>query len=344
MKKRLTSLMMNLPTVDDVSVTAVPEWVHLMPAGTFSGADGRGPYIAGDLQQIVAQFRNSGRKLPLDINHSTDKLGTQGFESPAVGWIVDMEAREDGIWGKVEWNARGKSAIGDREYGYLSPALFVTEGKPHRVIEIGRASLTNDPNLKLNSLHTANLTGEPDMEEELRKALGLPEDADAAAILAAVAEKTLHSATLAKVVETAGVNIDASGEQIVTSLQSRQSGDDAEKVELRKTVTELQSKVTILTNDTARKTAEAVINRAVEEGKVVPTLREHFISRHMKNAQEVEDEIKLLPSLHSTTLRGYTPKEGGDPALTPEDRHLCELMGLDQAEFAKTKKSQKEMF
>ncbi|NKC04281.1 hypothetical protein HED55_16630 [Ochrobactrum haematophilum] len=64
----------------------------------------------------------------------------------------------------------------------------------------------------------------------------------------------------------------------------------------------------------------------------------------MKNAQEVEDEIKLLPSLHSTTLRGYTPKEGGDPALTPEDRHLCELMGLDQAEFAKTKKSQKEMF
>ncbi|NKC04279.1 hypothetical protein HED55_16620 [Ochrobactrum haematophilum] len=97
MKKRLTSLMMNLPTVDDVSVTAVPEWVHLMPAGTFSGADGRGPYIAGDLQQIVAQFRNSGRKLPLDINHSTDKLGTQGFESPAVGWIVDMEAREDGM-------------------------------------------------------------------------------------------------------------------------------------------------------------------------------------------------------------------------------------------------------
>lgn len=344
MKRRLTSLMMNLPAVDDVSVTAVPEWVHLMPAGTFSGADGRGPYVAGDLQQIVAQFRNAGRKLPIDINHSTDKLGTQGFESPALGWIVDMEAREDGIWGKVEWNARGNAAVSGREYGYLSPALFVTEGKPHRVLEIGRASLTNDPNLKLNSLHTANLTGEPDMEEELRKALGLPEDADAAAILAAVTEKTLHSATLAKVVETAGVNIDASGDQIVTSLQSRQSGDDAEKVELRKTVTDLQSKVTTLTNGAARDKAEAVVNRAVEDGKVVPALREHFISRHMKNAQEVEDEIKLLPSLHSATLRNYKPQESGDPALSPEDQQICELMGIDPAEFAKTKKSHKELF
>ncbi|NKX16153.1 hypothetical protein HGG75_10305 [Ochrobactrum pseudogrignonense] len=156
------------------------------------------------------------------------------------------------------------------------------------------------------------------MEEELRKALGLPEDADAAAILAAVTEKTLHSATLAKVVETAGVNIDASGDQIVTSLQSRQSGDDAEKVELRKTVTDLQSKVTTLTNGAARDKAEAVVNRAVEDGKVVPALREHFISRHMKNAQEVEDEIKLLPSLHSATLRNYKPQESGDPALSPK--------------------------
>ncbi|TNV17857.1 hypothetical protein FIC94_06090 [Ochrobactrum teleogrylli] len=335
--------MMNLPTVESGATAVAPEWVHLMPAGTFSGADGRGPFVADDLQAIIARSIQPGRKLPIDINHSIDKLGTQGIDSPAVGWIVDMEAREDGIWGKVEWNARGATAVGGRDYGYLSPALFVTAREPRRVVEIGRASLTNDPNLKLNSLHTANLTGEPDMEEELRKALGLPEDADAAAILAAVTEKTLHSATLAKVVETAGVQIGATGEQIITLLQSRQSGDDAEKVELRKTVTELQSKVTTLTNGAAKDKAEAVIGRAIEEGKVVPALRDHFISRHMKNAQEVEDEIKLLPSLHSTTLRGYTPKEGGDPALTPEDRQLCELMGLDQAEFAKTKKSQKEM-
>ncbi len=342
MKKHLTFLMMNLPAVEDGASAVAPEWVHLMPAGTFCGVDGRGPFVADDLQRIIERSMQPGRKLPIDINHSTDLLGSQGLDSPAVGWIVAMEARDDGIWGKVEWNARGNAAVAGREYGYLSPALMVTKAHPHRVTEIGRASLTNDPNLKLNSLHTANLTGEPDMEEELRKALGLPENADAAAILAAVAEKTLHSATLAKVVETAGVNIDASGEQIVTSLQSRQSSDDDEKVALRATVTELNTKVTTLTNDAARSKAEAVINRAVEDGKVVPALREHFISRHMKNAQEVEDEIKLLPSLHSSTLRGYVPKDGGDPALTPEDQKICELMGLDPAEFAKNKKSQKE--
>lgn len=343
MKKRLVSLMMNLPTATDAAANVVPEWVHLMPAGTFSGSDGRGPFVADDLEAIISRSLTAGRKLPIDINHSTDLLGTQGHESPALGWIVEMDAREDGIWGKVEWNERGSSAVGGREYGFLSPALFVSESKPHRVQFIGRASLTNDPNLTLNSLHTANLTGDPDMEEELRKALGLPEDADAAAILAAVTEKTLHSATLAKIVETAGVDLTSSDEQIVTSLQSRQSGDDAEKTELKKSLKSLQSQVTTLTNTAAKVTAETVVDRAMQDGKIVPALRDHFISRHMKNAEEVEAEITLLPSLHSGGLKNYRPKEGGNSDLTPEDQQICELMGVDPVKFAETKKTQKEL-
>lgn len=343
MKHHLISLMQNLTVAD-----SAPEWIHLLPAGTFTGVDGRGPYVAGDLQEIITNSIKPGRKLPLDINHSTDKLGTKGHEAPAVGWIIDMEARESGVWGKVEWTEKGRAAVTGREYGYLSPAIMATEKPPHRIAQIARASLTNDPNLTLTSLHTAHFeTGDPEMEEELRLALGLPKDADTAAILAAVTanatDNSTHSATLTRIIEAAGLAKDAGVDAIITTLQSRKAGGDTDKVtELENTVVSLQNARSTLTNDTAKKTAETTIDAAIEGGKIVPALRDRYITRHMKDPADVEAEIKLLPSIHSSTLRNYRPSENGDASLSHEDQKIVELMGLDSAAFAATSKAMKK--
>lgn len=123
----------------------VPEFIHLLPAGTFSGVDGRGPYELGDVAKLIATSLPAGRKLPIDINHSIDLLNKTGKETPAVGWIVALEGRDDGIWGKVEWTAKGQQALADKEYGFVSPVFNAYAAKPHRVVQLLRASLTNDP-------------------------------------------------------------------------------------------------------------------------------------------------------------------------------------------------------
>lgn len=78
---------------------SVPEWIHLVPAGEFRGADGRGPYRLRDAAALITASMGPGRRLPLDENHSTDLAATRGEPAPARGWIVDLQSRPDGIWG-----------------------------------------------------------------------------------------------------------------------------------------------------------------------------------------------------------------------------------------------------
>lgn len=40
-------------------------------------------------------------KLPVDECHATDKAAPDGRQAPARGWIVQMEVRADGLWGRV---------------------------------------------------------------------------------------------------------------------------------------------------------------------------------------------------------------------------------------------------
>lgn len=325
----------------------VPKFIHLLPAGTFSGVDGRGPYDLGDVEKLMAASLPAGHKLAIDINHSIDLLNGTGEETPAVGWIVALEGREDGVWGEVEWTAKGQQAVGGREYGFISPVFTTSAAKPHKLVQLLRASLTNDPNLKLTALHSRNHHlnhGDPEMDEELRKALGLPDAADQAAILAALNAKLAASTgaadLMSRIAEAAGLTKDATGDEVVTALQSRKAkGDDETEIaDLRKQVRELNTRLTTTVTTHAKEKAETVVDRAIEAGKIVPALRDRFIDRHMKDPADVEAEIKLMPSLNSGGLGKRRMIEEGEPALTEADDAVVAMMGLDPKKFAETAK------
>ncbi|WP_026379370.1 phage protease [Afifella pfennigii] len=341
MDKALNSLAHALPAAE-----GVPEWLHLLPAGSFAGEDGRGPYVVKDMQAVIEASIAGGRKLPIDENHAIDHVGAKGGASPARGWVVELQAREDGIWGRVEWTPTGKTLMEERAYGFLSPVFLHTKSKPHRVDKLLRVALTNDPNLaSLKSLHTHE---ETDMEKELREALGLPEDADKDAILkaatAAHAASTSHTALMARLSEISGAAKDASENDLVIALQARVSSsasgeDESEVKELREQVKSLNTQLTQVTAATARKDAEAAIDGAIEAGKLVPALRDHMIARHMKEPGEVETELKAMPALNARSLRDYKPSgEGDGSTLSPDDEAVCSLMGLDPKAFAETSK------
>lgn len=129
----------------------VPEWVHLVPAGTFSGRDGRGPYRLVAPEAVIAASM-AGAPLPIDENHATDHAAASGIPSPARGWIDRLEARPDGIWGHVDWTPTGTALMAEKSYRGISP-VFVHD-KNGVVLRVLRAALTNTPNLDaLATLH-----------------------------------------------------------------------------------------------------------------------------------------------------------------------------------------------
>jgi phage I-like protein len=341
----------------------VPEWIHLTPAGTFSGADGRGPFTLKDAAAVITASMAAG-KLAIDENHSIDKAAPEGRPAPARGWIVEMQLRSDGIWGRVEWTGEGKRLVEDHAYRGISP-VFVAEKAGGKVVKILRAALTNDPNLTLTTLHSRT----PDMDlAKLRQALGLKDDATEEAVLTAVTSHAAIVAAHAALVGAAGLKPEAKPEEVLaqvtahaadagklsaiadhfkaagldlakltpkdleTHLQARGDGNVAQ---LTQTVVSLQAQLTTLQLAGAKEKAEAFVDGAIAAGKPIKPLRDHYVARHQKDAAAVETEINGMVSIKAGGIV-QTPRTEGQ-ALDADELAACNLMGIDPVKFAETK-------
>ena len=137
-----------------LSTSSVPDWIHLLPTGDIRAIDQRGPYRVGDVTKLIG-LSMAGGKLVLDENHSTDLAAPRGESAPARGWIIELQSRADGVWGRVEWTAEGKRIMASGEYRGVSPVIV--HNKAGDVERLARASLTNTPNFAgLVTLHSAS--------------------------------------------------------------------------------------------------------------------------------------------------------------------------------------------
>jgi len=286
----------------------VPEWLQLLPAREARGADGRGPYFIPDATALMAASLPQGEKLVLDECHATDLAAPQGKSAPARGWIVELQARESGIWGRVEWTGQGRQIITDKQYRGVSPVI--AHRKDGTVTRILRASLTNTPNFAgLASLHQEEHG--MDWKAKLIELLKLDSGADDDAIVAALTKKmeaapenteTALQSALAPIAQAAGLAADAKPEAIVAGVQKLAGGESA-------TITSLQSEVAGLTtalqsvSDAAkRKDAEAFVDGAIREGRVgVKPARDDYVSMHMENPSRAEKLIGAMPILKPGT-------------------------------------------
>ncbi len=320
-----------------------PEWVHLLPAGTFRGVDGRGPYTLADAQAVIDASMTSQR-LAIDVNHSTDIAAPKGGESPARGWIVAMEVRADGIWGRVEWTDPGAAMVAGKEYRGLSPVFLHDKGG--RVLRIMRAALTNTPNLTLTSLNNQETKRMDPVQ--FRAALGLPETADDAAILAAVQQNAqaiaAHASQIAAIARAAGLGEATAPDGLVTALQARQA-EGGEIARMAATITGLETQLRTMQSQQAQAAAVAFIDGAIAAGKPINALREHYITRHMGDAATVETEINALVSINAGGMGQPTGSSGaggggGAVQLTADDEQVIAAMSLDRDAYLKTKQAQ----
>lgn len=106
---------------------------------------------------------------------------------------------QDGIRVRVEWTKAGADAVQGRVYSYFSPEFFADKsGRVTAIPEVGPiGALVNTPAFQRIERLAANLSttnSEPKMQE-IAKALGLPETATEADILAKIAELTGAAST-----------------------------------------------------------------------------------------------------------------------------------------------------
>jgi phage I-like protein len=329
----------------DLPDAGVPDWLHLLPAGLIRTVDGRGPFRVADAGALIKASMAAG-KLAVDECHSIDHAQVRGGSAPARGWITEMEARADGIWGRVDWSGVGRRIMEEREYRGTSPVIFADKGGT--ILSIARASLTNTPNLRgLATLHSE----EPSMDFRawLIEALGLAADADDAAIQAAVngklsgGDKSLQSQVSAIAV-AAGLAADAAPAAVLLGVQQLAAGPDADVVkslqsELATTAIKLQT----MEQAGLRRDATQFVDAAIAEGRVgVKPMRDRYISMHMANPAGTEELVGALPAIGAGAVLPTAPGARDDAGLTEEDRRTATLLSIDPAEFAKDRAAEKE--
>lgn len=303
---------MSLP---DGAAGAPPEWLHLVPAATFKGRDGRGPYHLNNPKAVIARsMQEMGGKILVDENHSTDLAAPNGGSSPALGWIVELQSRANGIWGRVEWNQRGTELMSDKAYRGVSP-VFASD-KSGNVTYIARAALTNTPNLGVTQLH--HQQQETGMDpKELRRLLGLPETASdtevSTQLTGASSALSLHTSVL----KLAGLQDGASNEAILAALRAKTeqlSTHAQQNAELQSKVQALEGKVAtteatrFVENEMTRKvindTLKADLITLHAEGKVdlaksiianLPDVPDDQLSRHSSGADKPNRDAKGKP-------------------------------------------------
>lgn len=295
------------------------QWVHLLPAGVFTGIDGRGPYDATDAEGIIlrSRERSGERRIVVDYNHSTEIRAPKGEESPAAGWIVGMQARQDGVYGLVEWTPQAAEEIAGQQYRYLSPVM--RHGPDGRIDSIKSVALVNRPNLdQLTSLFSeqdSTVTETSDPLALLRKLLGLADDANSDAIVEAV-------------------------RALVESAHAQSRPDPTKFVPIgdyQRVVKELNK----INQGLSRQAAEERVDREIRDRNLFPFMRDWAVTLCMADEAGFDSFVegigrpstqRLLTTSHTAALPSSYHSEGRQAdALTTE---IAANMGFDPKKFA----------
>lgn len=302
------SHVLSIPMSDasDASETTPPEWVELIPAGAFSGRDGRGPYEL-NIGAVLAAFERGGIDLPIDYDHQSLEADAKAGPVPAAGWIKAIEARDGALWGRVQWTPRAAELIAQKEYRYLSPVF--RHDKQGRVLALEGAGLTHYPNLYLSPV--AHTQGAAAMNlKPIAEALGVEGEAD-------VASLTAHAARLKE-------------------AATRQP-DPAQWVPMsqHKAVAE---ELAALQKQIAEEKAEAAVTAAMSAGKLAPAMKEWATDYARRDPEGFAAFVQQAPVIISGDKPAATTVAPNADTLTEEERIACSLLGMSEAEFAAHKK------
>ena len=327
-------------------------WTMLLPAGKASPRDGRGPFIVGgraEMEAILDRTRryHGGTDIVVDYDHQSVFAAKQGAggTARASGWIKELEIREDGIYGRIEWTAAAAAAIKAGEYRYLSPVIPHT--KAGRVVMILNAALTNSPALEMEAVaasaalpNAAVLNAlmqvekapmdpnETDPARKLAAMLGMPADSAADAVQARLAEIMALAKALPSMASIATMSAEPDPAAYVPMAVFQATA--AELNRTRQGVT--------------KEAAERHVDKHITTGRLAPFMREWAVGLCTSNMPAFDAfAAKVGPAFTSivqSQFKGGIPDTGGHAgALTAEETAVCSTLGIAPESYLKTRKA-----
>lgn len=310
-----------------------PDWIMVMPAGQVTCNDGR-EFVNDQPEAMVEAFNANPLDLPVDFEHGSEVLRGSGQRYDVAGYVKELQARPEGLFARIEWSKKGRAAIEDGEYKYVSPS-FLYSGKTGRALRLDSVALTATPAISSLPALASRRPGSPQPHKEEtamdRKALcaklGLdPDKVSDDAILAAIGElqsdvKTLRasaeSPSLDKFVPRADYDkVAGERDEAKQALASRHAEDSKAK-------------------------AEALVSKGIEDGKIAPASKEFYLTMCAKEGglKEVETFLASAPKVMPSKPDVKDPPDTNKANLTAEQRKVAKQLGMSAEDYAEQLKA-----
>lgn len=265
-------------------------------------------------------------------------LDTEHDHGISNGWVLDMEARDDGLYIKWDFTTRGKELVASKLYKYFSSwidvALDISTGKRTYPVFFG-AALTNNPALNIMSevhLEKKGSTGSP--SETVNEA--------------GVAGNKEHAMDLEKILEAINGLSEADRIRLNVQLSTTKKPDvtqeqilqlSSENAVLKTTVTELSTSLKEITTRITLEHKNAVIKEAIEAGRIIPADKKSWEDRYDAAPKVVEEILNNLPK--AVDLSTHGSGEGTEITLSTDDVEAAKNLGISVEEYKATIKGGK---
>lgn len=336
-RSKLKDLVLDATEVVLSAEGAAPTRIRLAAFG--KNETTKGPFVLtkADAEKMVATSKARGIKPHADYEHAAVHASQKGTEAPAAAWY-DLELGQDGLYAaNLEWTKPALARLTNREYRYVSP--WFGQREDGTVASFRNFALTNRPAMDgLAPLVATDDASEdeaqppekPKMDPTLLKMLLLSEDATEAQVAARIS--SLNSEREAVFTATGTKDLPAALASIETAKREAA------------TAKELKAKLDEVTKGAAQKERDMLLSEAIASGAIPPNMKEFWASETMSLEQlkAYVEKAPKTPGKKGAAAGKDDPKEKDpkeiDLALTDEDKHTAQVMGISEEDFAKHKK------
>ena len=313
------------------------EEIKILPLGEVKTTKGNFYVDEQSVNAMKEYFKKRGLDIVVDYEHQSlsDKKALAG------GWIKDFYIKDNCVVAKVEFTDIAKQEIENKQYKYLSPTLFLKNGKPIRLHSV---ALTNTP--AIDNMYPLFLS--EDLKEELEgddikmdikkilEFLGLNENA--------TEEDVLKKLEELKANETVEEDLNnemqlSSNKEIISILGLKENATEEEiKNGLLNLKNNTVSKTEFLAlkEEMVKKEVNNILDEALKVGKIVPAQRDSFMKLALSD-RDTFDEIMKNQKRVSPIGVTYSDKltEEGKKELEDIDIQACKDFGLTEEDYKK---------
>lgn len=277
------------------------DWIKLTPRGAFTARDGRS--FVTSPEKLVERFKADGVAVPIDVDHATATRSSKGESAPAVGWIEELQARADGLYGRVNWLTEGLRILKERTHRYISPAF--------RADETGNATW----------LHSAALVASP--------AISMP------AVAAAQTEQGTKAMDMKAILAALGKDEGTSTEDVVAAIltlkgQAAQAVPNALSASFENLAVGAAKELRAA--DTERRKAK--VEQAIHMGTIPPALREWAVDLAVASEESFDKfcaKVGTPLSYLFTSQIGHVAAPGStsSPDIHGARSEVAAMLGID---------------